>query len=49
MCVQRERMPIVEKRRADKETLNAGHSVARYQERTVSVCDDEFQPAKWMR
>jgi hypothetical protein len=37
-------MSIVEKRRADKETRNAGHSVA-----TVSVCDAEFQPAKEMR
>jgi hypothetical protein len=49
MCVQWEGMSIVEKRRTDKETRNAGHSVARYQERRVSVCDAELQPAKGMR
>jgi hypothetical protein len=39
MYVQWQGMSIVEKRRADTATRNAGDSVAKWQERTPTLCD----------
>jgi hypothetical protein len=43
MYVHWQGMSIVETRRADKATRNAGDSVAKCQERTAAVCDFGLQ------
>jgi hypothetical protein len=40
---------IVETRESDKATLNAGDSVAKFQERTAAICDVGLQTVQEMK